>query len=262
MPDGDDLSRTTHECWTVLAALAARVPRVRIGALVSGNPYRNPSLVAKMAASVDQISGGRFVLGMGTGWQENEHRAYGFEFHSIEDRRARLDEACEAITRMLTSERANFGGEHYTIVEAPLEPKPVQDRIPLLIGGSGKHLLRIVAQRADIWNTWGTPDVIAEKTAILDAHCADIGRDPAEIQRTAQALVFMSDDPAVVTKLRSLNIYYPSLIGTPEEIREAIAAYAETGVTEFILPDFNMRNFGERISSLDAFQEQVIPHFA
>jgi len=261
MADGEDSGRTTHECWTILGAIAAQVPRLRLGSLVVGNPYRNPALVAKMAASIDQISGGRFVLGLGTGWQENEHRAYGYIFESREIRRSRFIEACDVIQMLLSQERSTFAGRYYQLDDAPLQPKPIQVKIPLLIGGSSNKLLPIVAEKADIWNSWGEPSVIAEKIKILNECCERIGRDPATIQRTAQALVYLNEDPLVLNKLRSRQIHYPHIIGNKDEIGEAMQSYVDAGVTEFVLPDFNFRNLPERIDSLDRFNDQVISVF-
>ena len=131
MPNAADNSGPTSECWTTLAALAVAVPRIRIGPLVTGNTYRHPAVLAKMAANVQEISGGRLVLGLGAGWQENEHAAYGIEFSTIGGRLGRLEEACAAIKGLLESERTNLAGRYYTLTDAPLAPKPPAP-IPLL----------------------------------------------------------------------------------------------------------------------------------
>jgi alkanesulfonate monooxygenase SsuD/methylene tetrahydromethanopterin reductase-like flavin-dependent oxidoreductase (luciferase family) len=125
MPDGSDTSAPWPEAWTTLAALAPNVPRIRLGTLVSGNTYRHPAILAKMAVTVDHISGGRVVLGLGAGWQENEHRQYGVPFFDVGVRLARLNEACQVIKRLFTEDEANFGGVHYQLRDASLEPKPV-----------------------------------------------------------------------------------------------------------------------------------------
>lgn len=248
----------THEAWSMLAALAATVPRVRIGPMVAGNTYRNPAVLAKQATTVDHISGGRVVLGLGAGWQENEHEAYGIEFNNFRWRFDRLEEACQIIKGLMADERTSFSGEHYQIADAPLDPKPVQGSIPLLIGGGGeKRTLRIVAQYADEWNVWGTPDVLAQKVGVLDQHCADLGRDPASIQRSAVALLFLSDDQAVLDKLRGRDLGRPSLIGRPDELRKELEAYAEAGVDELIIPDFNFRGTEDRETSLTRFLEEA-----
>jgi len=249
--------RDTHEAWTVLAGLAALVPRIRIGPLVSGNTYRNPCVLAKMAATVDHISGGRAVLGLGAGWQENEHVAYGIDFPPLGERMDRLEEAAAIIKGLFANERTSFAGRHYEVTAAPLAPKPVQSPLPLLIGGGGeKRTLRIVAKYADEWNVWGTPEILRRKMDILDRHCAEVGRDPAEIQRSSTALIFLTSDRATLRALRANPPARPSLIGTAEEVMARIAQYAELGVDEVIVPGFNVP--GERRREfLDEFRSEV-----
>lgn len=140
----------TNEAWTTLAAIAGSVPRIRLGTLVTGNTYRHPAVLAKQAATVDNISGGRLVLGMGSGWQENEHIAYGIPFYTVGSRLRRLEEACQVLKGLFSGERTTFEGKYYTLTDAPLAPKPVQGTLPLLIGGGGEKLtLRIAATYAD-----------------------------------------------------------------------------------------------------------------
>jgi len=251
-----------HEAWSMLAALAATVPRVRIGPMVAGNTYRNPAVLVKQATTVDHISGGRVVLGLGAGWQENEHDAYGIEFNDFRWRFDRLEEACQIIKGLMGDERTSFDGEHYRIADAPLDPKPIQDGIPLLIGGGGeKRTLRIVARYADEWNVWGTPDVLAQKGAVLDRHCAEVGRAPGEIQRSAVALLFLSDDQAVLDKLRGRDLGRPSLIGRPEELRAELEAYAAAGVDELIVPDFSFRGAADRETAMTRFLTEAAADF-
>jgi F420-dependent oxidoreductase-like protein len=261
MPDGEGeaVMVSNLECWTTLSALCATVPRLRVGSLVTGNTYRNPALLAKMAATADQISGGRVVLGIGAGWQENEHRAYGFDFPDPDIRRERLAEACRVIKALLTQKRTSFSGDFYTLVDAPCEPKPVQANLPILIGGQSRRLLRIVAETADEWNLWGLPEFFRTKNDVLNQICADAGRDPTTVRRSAQALLFVSTDEAVLTKLRGLAIPCPAIIGTPEHLRETLHEYAAAGVDEFIVPDFNFRSPAEGLATLDLFIEEVAP---
>ena len=193
MPNEENIDQPIHEAWSVLAAIAVSVPRVRIGPLVAGNTYRSPALTAKIATTIDHISGGRVVLGIGAGWQENEHEKYGFEFSTLKGRLDRLDEAVEIITSLLANERTEYQGTHYALTDAPLDPKPVQSKLPLLIGGGGrKRTLRTAAKFADEWNYWGMPSDIEELCGVLDAHCEDVERDPSDIQRSACALMFLS----------------------------------------------------------------------
>ncbi len=260
MPNAADTSAPVGECWTTLAALAAAVPRVRIGPLVTGNTYRHPAVLAKMAATVDIISGGRLVLGLGAGWQENEHRAYGIEFSTLGGRMNRLEEACHVITSLFNNPRTTFQGRYYQLHDAPLEPKPVQQPLPLLIGGGGEQrTLRIAARYASEWNVWGTPELLAHKGRILDRYCEELGRDPRSIRRSAQALLVMSDDPAVLERVRASG--RPVLGGSPADLRAAVEQYAAAGVNELIIPGFNLgRTLEEKLATLDRFNEQVIQH--
>ncbi|MDH4147834.1 MAG: TIGR03560 family F420-dependent LLM class oxidoreductase [Acidimicrobiia bacterium] len=251
-----------HEAFTILAALAASVPRVRIGPLVAGNTYRNPAVLAKICSAIDHVSGGRMVVGLGAGWQENEHRAYGLEFNSFSWRFDRLEEACEILRGLFGQQRTDFSGRHYTMVSAPLDPKPVQAAIPLLVGGGGpRRTLPIVARFADEWNVWGEPDLLAEKGALLDRCCEDAGRDPAEVDHSAVALVFLTDDQPTIDKLRGRDLGRPRLIGTPSEMQEMVGAYAQAGVDEFIVPAFNFRSAGEREETMVRFVEEVAAPF-
>ena len=211
MPNAEDTSAPFPEAWTTLSALGARTERVRVGTLVTGNTYRHPAVLAKMAATLDHITSGRVVLGLGSGWQENEHRQYGIEFHTVGERLAHLDEACAVIKAMYAPGKANFSGQFYQLTDASCEPKPVQNPLPLLIGGGGEKVtLKITAKHADEWNVWGEPDTLRHKMAILDQHCADVGRDPKDIQRSAVALLFMSEDEGFVAKMRDAGHRAPN----------------------------------------------------
>lgn len=262
MPNAEDVSGPMHEAWSLVSGLAATVPDVRIGVLVSGNTYRHPAVLAKAAATADHISGGRIVLGLGAGWQENEHERYGIEFSTVRGRLDRLEEACEVVTRLFTEERVTVAGEHYQLTDAPLEPKPVQAPLPLLIGGGGEQrTMRIAARFAQEWNVWGTPDHLRQKNGVLDARCEEIGRDPGEIRRSCQGLLFLFDDPAESAAMRARDIGRPMLVGTPEELVEVVAAYRDAGVDELIIPDFNLPQGAQKREIMDAFIEQVAPAF-
>ncbi len=258
MPNAEDTSTPWPECWTTLAALAVAVPRVRLGSLVAGNTYRHPAVLAKMAATIDHISGGRLVLGLGAGWQENEHRQYGIPFHTLGGRLRRLDEACAVIRSLFENDKSDFDGRYYQLENASLEPKPVQQPLPLLIGGGGEKVtLRIAARWADEWNVWGTPDTLRHKIEVLKQHCQDLKRDPASIRKSAQALLFMSDDPEWLEKRRQAPGGMATLIGTPAEIREQMAAYEAAGVDEFILPDFTLGQGDAKKAKMDTFIREV-----
>lgn len=258
MPNAEDTSVPWPEAWTTLSAIGARVPRLTLGALVSGNTYRHPAVLAKMAATLDHITQGRMILGLGSGWQENEHRQYGIEFGTIGERLRKLEEACAVITALFNETKANFSGDHYQLTDASCEPKPVQKPLPLLIGGGGEKVtLRITAKYANAWNVWGDPDVLKHKMNVLDSHCAALGRDPKSIHRTAVALLFMSDDEKTLKKMREANIQQPSIIGTVDEVRAVVAQYEALGVGELIVPDFTLGPTEQKIATLDRFITEV-----
>lgn len=262
MPNGDDVSGPVLEGWTTIAALAATVPRVRIGCLVSGNTYRHPAVLASMAATADQVSGGRIVLGLGAGWQQNEHDAYGIPLFETKERMARFAEACAVVKSLLTQERTTFDGDHYQLRDAPLEPKGANGPVPLLVGGGGEKVtLRIAAQHADEWNVWGTPEVLAHKGAVLDRHCDDVGRDPATIERSAQALLFLSDDETWLARHRADAGGRASMVGTPAELVDVVGAYVEAGVDELIVPDFTLGSLSRAKDTYDRFLTEVAPSF-
>ena len=258
MPNAEDTHVAWPEAWTTLAAIGAQVPRLRIGTLVSGNTYRHPAVLAKMAATLDHITDGRVVLGLGSGWQENEHRQYGLGFGTARERLRKLDEACQVITALFGQHQANFCGEFYQLQDATLEPKPVQNPMPLMIGGGGEKVtLRITAQYATEWNVWGTVETLKHKMQILDQHCTELGRDPKTIQRSAVALLFMSEDEKVLARGKAAAADRPAIVGTPDEVRDIVQAYAEAGVDELIVPDFTLGPTAAKIATLDSFIQHV-----
>ncbi len=258
MPNAADTTAPWPEAWTTLSAIGAIVPRLRIGTLVTGNTYRHPAVLAKMAATLDHITAGRVVLGLGSGWQENEHQQYGLPFYTVAERLQRLDEACAVIKALYTQTTANFEGRFYQLKNASLEPKPVQQPLPLLIGGGGEQVtLKITAKWADEWNVWGTPTTLKQKMAILDGHCKTIGRDPRSIQRSAVALLFMSDDAAYLERMRGTKMQQATIIGTPEEVAATVAEYAALGVDELIVPDFTLGPRDQKIATLNRFIREV-----
>lgn len=258
MPDGANTRTPWPEVWTTLAALAPAVPRIRIGTLVTGNSYRHPAVLAKMAATVDHLSGGRLVLGLGSGWQENEHRQYGIPFYTVKERLERLAEACELIQSLFANEATSFRGKHYQLENAVLEPKPLQKPLPLLIGGGGEKVtLRIAARFADEWNVWGDVARLRHKMALLDGYCAEIGRSPRAIQRSAVALLFLTEDRALAEKLRSRPNERPTIIGNADEVREIVRAYRDAGVDELVVPDFTLGPRAQKLATLDRFMHEV-----
>lgn len=261
-PDGETASGDVLECFSVLAGLAASVPRIRLGSLVSPTTVHHPALLANRAATIDQMSNGRFVLGLGAGWQVNEHRAYGIDLMEPKDRVTRFGEAIEIISRLLSESRVNFTGKHFTITDAPCEPKPVQQPLPLLVGTGSPRMLRFAARYAQQWNTWGTPTTTPAVVDRLIEACAKEGRDPVTVHKTTQALVYIVEDASVVEKLLAKVPEGRSLVGTTEQLTEMIGAYQKIGFNEFCLPDFTLGDsFAQRKESIQRFFTEVASHF-
>jgi F420-dependent oxidoreductase-like protein len=261
-PDATPLDGDTLECWSVIAGLAAAVPRLRLAPLVTSVTYRHPTVLANIAAAVDNISHGRLLLGIGAGWQENEHAAYGLELGSVKERLDRFEEATQVLISLLREQRTTFTGEFFEVKDAPNQPMPVQQPIPVLIGGGGeKRTMKIAARYADEWNSWTMPDVLEHKVGVLHKHCSDLGRDPAEIKVSTQALLFLGTDEAWLADKRSGDMGRAAVVGTPAEVTEIIGRYVEAGADEFIIPDFTMGSMGRRKDTCDLFIEQVAPAF-
>lgn len=187
----NDVTQPEAEGWTVLTALLVESRRIRGGLMVTANTFRHPALLAKIATTVDVVSGGRVEVGLGAGWFEEEHRQYGLALPPIGERMRRLEEACQVLEVLWTAPRATFEGAYYQVREAIHEPKPVQrPHPPLVIGTSGNRVgLRIAARHAQTWNmARATPEEFQKKSALLDEHCREIGRDPALIERSIQFL--------------------------------------------------------------------------
>lgn len=256
-PEVDPELAPMLEAWTMLGALAVLVPRVRLGVMVSGTTYRHPAVLAKMAATVDHISEGRVVLGIGAGWQENEHRRYGLDLGDPATRSDRLEEACAIVSGLLREPRTDFSGRFHQLEGAPCEPKPIGP-MPLLVGGGGEQrTLRTTARWADEWNVWGRPADIAHKLEVLRRHCEEIGRDPATIRITASALLVICDDESRAAELGAEHGHRSGLVGTVDQLRERVAAYTEIGVDELVIPDFNISR-AERNDLLGRFRTDVV----
>ncbi len=261
MPFAGDDGGPIHEAWSVLSGLGQATSKVRLGPLVCGNTYRNPAVLLKQAITTDHISDGRVVLGMGAGWQENEHIAYGLDYGTFTDRFQKLEESLQILRGLRSGDRVDLTGKHYSMVNAPASPAPVGE-LPIMIGGGGeKKTLRMVAEYAEEWNVWGTPEILAQKGAVLDEHCVALDRDPATVQRSAVALLFMHSDAAASAEQRSQTMPRPSMIGTPSELVDIMAAYAEAGVDEVIIPDFTLGTGAPRDEILDQFLAEVAAPF-
>ena len=247
-----------HEAWTLVAAIAALTSTVRIGVLVSGNTYRHPAILAKMAATVDHISAGRAVLGLGAGWQENEHARYGITYGTAAQRSDWLEEAAQMITGLYSHPRANHTGGRYQLDDAPLEPKPIQERFPLMIGGGGeRRTMRTAARYATEWNVWGTPEILEQKSAILDAHLVEAGRPAEAVSRSAAAFLELTDTDDAGTRRRTEMGRQGGLVGSVGQVRQSLADYESAGVGEIIVPDYNYAP-SDRDRALDRFLAEVV----
>jgi F420-dependent oxidoreductase-like protein len=257
---GPDLTPNL-EATAALPALAMATERLRLGTLVLGNTYRHPAVLASWAATADHISGGRLLLGMGAGWQENEHEQYGIELPPPRERLDRFEEACLVLNGLLRQERTTVDGRHYRLTDACSEPKPVQQPLPLLVGGKGDRMLGIVARHADEWNMWGLAPTIAERSAVLDRRCEAIGRDPGTIKRSAQALVRLTDDRAKADAFLAGTGGRAAIAGTTDDVAQAVADWQAVGLDEVIVPDFVLGTGARRLEHMDAIIEQVAPSF-
>ena len=250
----------THEATAALAALAPATERLRLGSLVFSVTYRHPAVLAKWAATVDHVSDGRLLLGIGAGWQENEHAQYGIELGSRRTRIERFEEACQVIVGLLREDVTKVHGGHYVVTDAIAEPKPVQRPLPILIGGKGDRMMGVVARYADAWNMWGLPDAIAERAAVLDARCTEIGRDPGSVERSCQALWFVTDDVARADEMIA-GAPMPAIGGPPARLAEVVAGWRDVGVDEVIVPDFTLGTGAERLDRMDAIINDVAADF-
>ena len=248
-----------HECWAMLPAIAAVTERIRIGPLVSPTSVHHPAVLANRAATIDHISNGRMVLGIGAGWQINEHHAYGIELQEPGPRVSRFEEAIQVIRSLLTDERTDFHGEFYDIIDAPADPKPVQSRLPILVGTGSPRMLRITARHADEWNTWGAPDMAGGALDKLLVACEQVERDPDTMWKSVQALVFMSDNAELAESIRGGDMGPRSIIGSNDELVDQFGRYAALGFDELIIPDFTLGGTAEeRFANYRALQADVL----
>jgi alkanesulfonate monooxygenase SsuD/methylene tetrahydromethanopterin reductase-like flavin-dependent oxidoreductase (luciferase family) len=242
----------THECMTTLSYFAGEFPQFRVGALVMCQSYRNPALTAKMAANLQLLSGGRFILGLGAGWKEDEYHAYGYPFPDTKTRLEELEEAAIIVKAMWSLSPTTFVGKHYSIRDAYCEPQP-NPPIPLLIGGGGEEkTLAIVARRADWWNFNScSVEEYAHKLAVLRSHCVRVGRDPAEIKLTYLSTASVSEDPEQVVHSPQKHF----VAGSSTEVIRELERFQAVGVTHFMFRFLDPE-------SLERFVKTVVPHFA
>jgi alkanesulfonate monooxygenase SsuD/methylene tetrahydromethanopterin reductase-like flavin-dependent oxidoreductase (luciferase family) len=255
-----------YEAWTTLSALAALTKKIRLGTLCTNIAFRNPALLAKMAACVDHICKGRLELALGAGWFEREHVAYGFPFPSIKERAERLVETVEILRSLWSDEKTTFTGNYFSLVDAYCSPKPWEGRrIPLTIGARGsKIMLKVVARNADRWNiqTPLLPEQYQRKLQFLEDYCSEAGREPESIERSLWAGTIIAENErsfskAVAELPEASPFYFSSRIaGTPDECIQKINAFVRLGVTGFIF----YFTWNE-MASLELFAERVLPAF-
>jgi len=267
---GQDPNGPCLEGWTALAAAAQATERLRLGCLVTGNTYRHPAVLAKMAATVDHISNGRLEFGIGAGWHEDEHSAYGIPFYTVKERQDRLEEAVQLIRLLFQAESpVDFQGRYYQLRQAPFSPRCVQrPHPPIMVGGGGeRRTLRTAARYADIMNVFGAVSPVRHKIEVLERHCDDAGRDPGQIEKSISGVVFVSDDRDLVERVLQAAAQGASVsveqartelpVGHAEHVREIIQKYADIGVSYIIMMSLAPYNFEvyRRIS------EQVVEAF-
>jgi F420-dependent oxidoreductase-like protein len=233
------------EGWSLMSAIASITSRVRVGLMVGANTFRNPGLTTKLATTLDHISNGRAVLGIGGAWFEREHEAFGIEFGaSVGERLDRLEEAVPLMRRLLDGERVTHQGRFYTFVEALCEPRPIQPHLPILVGGSGpRKTMRTVARHADGWNTNGDVETAKARLGRLAEHCADAGRDIADIELTLGFPMIIRDRLEDAEAARESQLAFnqaegggvATLMGPPETIAETFRPYRELGFSTVIV---------------------------
>ena len=242
---GGDMSGPCFEGWTAAAAAAQATERLRIGCVVTGITLRHPSLVAKMAATIDHVSNGRLEFGLGTAWHGAEHHTYGISFPSIKEREDMLEEAIQVIRLLFRAEGAvDFSGRYYQLRQARLSPPCVQrPHPPILIGGGGeKRTLRTAARYADASNVIGGVSTARRLMAVLNRHCAEVGRDPREISRSVIGPIYLATDESKAREVREAMAAFSGgdgaedlAIGDAEHVRRVIERYAEVGVSHVIM---------------------------
>jgi F420-dependent oxidoreductase-like protein len=233
------------EAYTLLGALAARTRTVELGTLVTGVTYRNPAILAKQVTTLDVISGGRAVLGIGAAWHDIEHVAFGVDFPAAGERLDRLEEALQICTGMFTHDAPSFTGKHYRVEHVRNLPRPIRGRIPIMVGGGGeKRTLRLVAQYADACNVSGDLETVSHKLEVLRRHCDDVDRDPAEVHNTRLSSLFLAETPEQSVETREMiagmageEFVASCTIGTADEVVEQVKAAVDAGIDE---PIFNL----------------------
>jgi len=250
-----------HEVWSVLPAVAAVTESIRIGPLVSPTSVHHPAVLANRAATLDHVSHGRMVLGLGAGWQINEHKAYGIELEAPKQRVDRFEEAIQIIRSLLDEDHTTFEGEIYSIINAPSDPAPVQEQLPILVGTGGARMCRITALHAQEWNTWGAPEMAAGAVETFNGACERVGVDPASKHTSVQALIILTEDQETIDKALAGPMATRTVVGSTERVIEAVGEYAELGFDEVIVPDFALGATAEaRREAYERIAAEVMPN--
>ncbi len=258
--ENPEKEKPVFDCMVALGGIAASTSRIRIGQLVVGVPYRNPALLAKMLTTLDVMSHGRSIAGLGAAWHDEEFYAYGWPFPSVGERMERLEEAVQIVDRMMTQRPASFAGKHYQVQNAYNDPMPVQKpRPPIMIGGSGeKATLRIVAGYADFCNVFGDPDTVARKYEVLRGHCERAGRPFEAVTRSNDVGILIAANERELAAKKERYGEKFDLVGTPEAIVEGLRRYAKAGsqYVTFHMPD------AQEIEPILLLGETVVPAVA
>ncbi len=265
--------RESLALWPSLTALALRTERIRFGPMVCPMTFRHPSMVAKMAASVDGLSGGRLDLGLGAGWFEGEHKMFGIHYPPYKTRLEMLDEGTQVIKALWSGQPVTFAGEHYTLDEARTYPQPAQSAPVIIMGGKGEKTLKIVARHATEWNcSYADLNLFREKSAELDDNCRAIGRDPATLRRSLMVPYVIGQDKAQIQgRIDAQRVMFSGLPadheawlaagfpgGTPDQLVDHLGAFAEAGIQRFML----QHNDLDDLDSLELLAQKVMPHLS
>jgi alkanesulfonate monooxygenase SsuD/methylene tetrahydromethanopterin reductase-like flavin-dependent oxidoreductase (luciferase family) len=248
----------THEAWTAITYLAGRYPDMTVGPIVLGQSYRNPALLAKMGATLQVISGGRFIMGIGAGWKEDEYHAYNYEYPSARVRLEQLEDTLEIIIRMWTEPgKVTYQGKHYRITEAYCEPKP--DPVPpIMVGGGGNTTMKLAAKYAQFWNLPDSPiEKYTDRLTILRQHCETIGRDPATLRLSWYGRIAVGHNEAEAER-RGFGKWtrQNAFLGTPSQVVEQMNAFVAVGCDHFIIQPLGLPD-AEVLGSL---MEEIVPH--
>ncbi len=235
--------KPNFESTTILGALSPLTKQAKLGALVQGVTHRHPAVIANMAATHDNVSNGRAICGIGAAWNQTEHKAYGIDLGTPGERSRRFAEAAKIVRALLDGERVTYEGKYYKLTNAVLNTRPIQKRLPIMIGGAGEQkTLRTTAKYADMWHTFGTPEIMKHKIEVLHGHCADVGRDPKEVEIWGGQWICVRDDAEEARQvLDEIRTHHPpmnppnAIVGDPDHVAMKLKEHHDAGVEGFIV---------------------------